>query len=71
MLNRFWQRYLAIDKRVEALQTLSLPPDANWETVKQAYRRQAATHHPDKGGDPARFRAIREAYEILLHCYAP
>jgi len=71
MLNRFWQRYLAIDKRVEALQALSLPPDASWETVKQAYRRQAATHHPDKGGDPERFRAIREAYEVLLHCYAP
>jgi len=71
MLNRFWQRYVAIDKRVEALQTLSLPPDASWETVKRAYRRQAAAHHPDKGGDATRFRAIREAYEVLLHCYAP
>jgi len=71
MLNRFWQRYLAIDKRIEALQTLSLPPDASWETVKQAYRRQAAANHPDKGGDAARFRVIREAYEVLLHCYAP
>jgi len=70
MLNRFWQRYLAIDKRVEALQTLGLAADASWETVKQAYRRHAAAHHPDKGGDAARFRAIREAYEVLLHCYA-
>jgi len=69
MLNRFMERYLAIDERLEALQTLELPADAPWETIKQAYRRLAAQHHPDKGGDPARFRAIRGAYEILLRCY--
>jgi len=70
MLNRFMERYLAIDERLEALQTLELSADAPWETIKQAYRRLAAQHHPDKGGDPARFRAIRGAYEILLCCYA-
>lgn len=68
MLNRFMERYLAIDERLEALQTLELPANAPWEIVKQAYRRLAAQHHPDKGGDPARFRAIRGAYEILLRC---
>lgn len=70
MLNRFMERYLAIDERLDALQTLELSADAPWETIKQAYRRLAAQHHPDKGGDPARFRAIRGAYEILLRCYA-
>jgi len=69
MLNRFMERYLAIDERLEALQTLELSADASWETIKQAYRRLAAQHHPDKGGDPARFRAIRGAYEILMRCY--
>ncbi|MGA9033066.1 MAG: DNA-J related domain-containing protein [Sulfuricaulis sp.] len=69
MLNRFTERYLAIDERLEALQTLELSADAPWETIKQAYRRLAAQHHPDKGGDPARFRAIRGAYEILMRCY--
>ena len=69
MLLRFQERYLAIDERVAALQTLELPADAAWETVKQTYRRLAAQHHPDKGGDPSRFRAIRGAYEILLRCY--
>ena len=69
MLNRFWERYLAIDKRVAALQTLELPADASWEAVKQAYRRLAARHHPDKGGESARFRDIRGAYEILMRCY--
>lgn len=69
MLQRFMERYLAIDERLEALQILELPANAPWETVKQTYRRLAALHHPDKGGDPARFRAIRGAYEILLRCY--
>ena len=69
MLNRFMERYLAIDERLEALQALELSADAPWENIKQAYRRLAAQHHPDKGGDPARFRAIRGAYEILLRCY--
>ncbi len=69
MLNRFMERYLESDERLEALQTLELPADAPWEAVKQTYRRLAALHHPDKGGDPARFRAIRGAYEILLRCY--
>ena len=71
MLTRFWGRYLAIDKRLEALEILDLPADAAWETVKRTYRQLAAKHHPDKGGDVARFRAVREAYEVLLHCYAP
>jgi DnaJ-domain-containing protein 1 len=70
MLNRFWQRYLAIDERVEALRTLELPANASWEKIRRAYRRLAAQHHPDKGGDPARFRAIRGAYERLMRCYA-
>jgi DNA-J related protein/DnaJ domain len=69
MLLRFQERYLAIDERLDALRTLELPAYASWETVKQAYRRLAAQHHPDRGGDSARFRAVREAYEILLRCY--
>ncbi|HYA39470.1 MAG TPA: DNA-J related domain-containing protein [Candidatus Methylomirabilis sp.] len=70
MLRRFHARYLALDERQKAMQTLELPADARWETIKQTYRRLAAQHHPDKGGDPARFRAIRAAYEILLQCYS-
>lgn len=70
MLRRFQERYLALDERVRAMQALDLPVDASWETVKQAYRRLAAQHHPDKGGDPARFRAIRAAYEILQRCHS-
>jgi hypothetical protein len=69
MLRRFHERYLAIDERLDALRTLGLPADAPWATVKQAYRRLAALHHPDKGGDSARFRAVRAAYELLSRWY--
>jgi DnaJ-domain-containing protein 1 len=71
MLARFWGRYLAIDRRLEALTVLGLPADARWAQVRAVYRRLIAQHHPDKGGDPSQFRSIREAYEILLRCYAP
>lgn len=35
--------------------------------IKNAYRRQAKTHHPDTGGDTAAFRRIHRAYKELLH----
>ena len=33
--------------------------------IKRAYRRLASQHHPDKGGDTARFQEIEEAYRVL------
>lgn len=66
MLDGFWQRYVANDKRYGALQTLGLSPDADLDEVKQTYRRLVSEHHPDKGGDSTQFTAIRQAYETLL-----
>lgn len=33
--------------------------------IKRAFRRKAAEHHPDKGGDVENFHKIRVAYETL------
>ena len=33
--------------------------------MKKAYFKLARTHHPDKGGDPEKFKEITKAYEIL------
>ena len=33
--------------------------------IKRAYRNLAREHHPDRGGDPARFKTIQNAYEVL------
>ena len=45
--------------------TLGIERTASADDVKQAYRRLASQHHPDKGGDKERFQAIQEAYSIL------
>ncbi|MBT9258720.1 MAG: molecular chaperone DnaJ [Clostridiales bacterium] len=48
---------------------LGVPPDADAETIKKAYRRLARQYHPDaRPGDPeaeARFKEINEAYQVL------
>jgi molecular chaperone DnaJ len=50
---------------------LHLPPHATVVEIKQAYRKLAMIHHPDKNGnDPyaiAEFNEIKEAYEVLTH----
>lgn len=67
LLQGFWDRYYAIDCQAEALRLLGLVDEGtpSWERIQQHYRRQAARHHPDRGGDTARFVEIREAYELL------
>ena len=54
---------------MRALDTLELESDADFKSVKAAYRRLAKEHHPDRHkGDKEeakRFHAIQAAYEVL------
>lgn len=45
---------------------LGVEPGATPAEVKVAFRRRALQTHPDHGGDPAAFRAVRAAYERAL-----
>lgn len=45
--------------------TLGVPRDADADTIKKAFRKLARKHHPDAGGDEAKFKEINEAYEVL------
>lgn len=45
--------------------TLGVNENANPDEIKQAYRKLAAQHHPDRGGDTAKFQQIQKAYETL------
>ena len=45
--------------------TLGVPRTATPEEIKRAYRKLASQHHPDKGGDTAKFQQIEEAYRVL------
>lgn len=44
---------------------LEVEKGATEAEVRKAYRRLAMKHHPDKGGDPEKFKEICEAYETL------
>jgi molecular chaperone DnaJ len=44
---------------------LGIPRNASQEEIKRAYYRLAHKYHPDKGGDPEKFKEINEAYRIL------
>jgi len=46
-------------------ESLGLEKSAGEKEIKKAYRKAAIQHHPDKGGDEAKFKEISAAYEIL------
>src|SRR5210317_1779012 len=45
--------------------TLGVSKSASEKEIKTAFRKLAAQHHPDKGGDQKKFVEIKEAYETL------
>ena len=44
---------------------LGILPSASEAEIKTAYRRLVLEHHPDRQGDPLKFRAVAEAYAVL------
>lgn len=45
--------------------TLGIDKSASKDEIKKAFRKQAHQHHPDKGGDEAKFKEANEAYQVL------
>jgi curved DNA-binding protein len=45
--------------------TLGVAKTATADEIKRAYRKLASQHHPDKGGDTAKFQQVEEAYRTL------
>jgi len=46
-------------------EVLGINKDASADEIKKAFRRAAVEHHPDRGGDEAKFKEVNEAYEVL------
>ena len=44
---------------------LGLDKSASQDDAKQAYKKLALLHHPDRGGDPKNFAKITEAYQNI------
>lgn len=51
----------------EYLEDLGLDPEKKYtaDQIKKAWRKLAAKHHPDKGGDPKEFMRIMHSYKML------
>ena len=52
-------------KTPDYYKTLGVPRNATQDEIKKAFRKLARQHHPDAGGDEAKFKEINEAYEVL------
>jgi len=46
-------------------EVLGIGKDSSADEIKKAFRKAAIEHHPDRGGDEAKFKEINEAYEVL------
>ncbi|XP_004510114.1 dnaJ protein homolog 2-like [Cicer arietinum] len=44
---------------------LGVAKNASEDEIKKAYRKAAMKNHPDKGGDPEKFKELGQAYEVL------
>jgi curved DNA-binding protein len=44
---------------------LGVTKSASPDDIKRSFRKLAMQHHPDKGGDEAKFKQINEAYSVL------
>ena len=78
LLHSFWKRFnsdettkiTTFDPTTEdALQQLELIGPVSLHEIKVQYRRLAHRHHPDKGGDEARFQRLSQAFQHLKQWY--
>ena len=44
---------------------LGVDKNATTDEIKKAFRKRALKEHPDKGGDPEKFKDMTVAYEVL------
>ena len=44
---------------------LGVDKKASEQEIRKAYRKLALKEHPDKGGDPEKFKNITAAYDVL------
>jgi len=50
---------------MDPYKTLEVESNSSTQEIKKAYKKKAAVHHPDKGGDEEEFHQIKLAYNVL------
>lgn len=51
---------------LDSYDILGASPDDPLELIKDIYRKKVLYYHPDKGGDPERFKRLQKAYEVIM-----
>ncbi|KAJ8767907.1 hypothetical protein K2173_020847 [Erythroxylum novogranatense] len=46
-------------------EVLGVSKNASQDDLKKAYKKAAIKNHPDKGGDPEKFKELAQAYDVL------
>lgn len=67
MLANFWQKYIAVEKKSQAIQLLGLENRQNLDLpmIKNRFKQLAHKHHPDKGGKQEYFQELKQAFDTL------
>lgn len=65
LIRAFWQDFECADDRATALAELGLCDPVDEVTIRQAYRRLAMLHHPDRGGEARQLQIVNAAYASL------
>lgn len=55
----------AHDELMDAYGILGTSPDDPDDLIRDIYRRKTMVYHPDKGGDPNKFKRLQNAYEVI------
>jgi len=53
------------DSNKDYYAVLGVDKDASQPEIDRRYKRQAAVHHPDRGGNEERMKSLNEAYGVL------
>lgn len=56
---------MSMSTKRDYYEVLGVGKGASADEIKKAFRKAAVEHHPDRGGDEAKFKEINEAYEVL------
>lgn len=71
ILDRAFTNFIAIAAPEQPWQVLGVGANATREQIDEAYRKLAAQHHPDKGGDPQQMARINAARDDLYERMQP
>ena len=71
ILNRAFTGFIALPAPEQPWQVLGVGMNASREEIEEAYRKLAAKHHPDRGGNPQEMARINAARDDLYERLQP